>query len=65
MKFFRVAICCLLAFAVLAFGATEEWSQAVLEVAASVLLIAWAIQMFIRKADQLIIAPEFLPLLAW
>lgn len=65
MKFFRVAICCLLAFAVLAFGATEEWSQAVLEVAASVLLIAWAIQMFIRKADQLIIAPEFLPLLAF
>jgi O-antigen ligase len=65
MKFFRVAICSLLAFAVLAFGATEEWSQAVLEVAASVLLIAWAIQMFIRKADQLIIAPEFLPLLAF
>lgn len=65
MKFFRVAICCLLAFAVLAFGATEEWSQAVLEVAASVLLIAWAIQMFIRKADQLIIAPEFLSLLAF
>ena len=35
MRFFRVGICCLLAFAVLSFGAVEEWSQAVLEVGAS------------------------------
>ena len=62
MTFFRVAICCLLAFAVLSFGAVEEWSQAVLEVGAAVLLMVWAIRQFRLKADQISIPPEFLPL---
>jgi len=65
MKIFRLGICCLLAFAVLSFGAVEEWSQAVLEVGASALFILWAIQMFARKTDQLIIPPEFPPLFAF
>ncbi len=64
MRFFRVAICSLLAFAVLAFGAVEEWSQAVLEVGAAILFILWAIQQYRRRAEQLFISAEFLPLCA-
>jgi O-antigen ligase len=65
MKFFRIGICCLLGFAVLAYGATEEWSQAVLEVGASILLLAWAAVLYRRKSDQLEIPPELLPLAAF
>lgn len=65
MRLFRVGICCFVGFAVLAFGATEEWSQAVLEVGASILLIAWAAVCYRRKSEQLEIAPELLPLTAF
>lgn len=65
MKLVRVGICCLLAFGVLAFGATEEWSQAVLEVGASALLVFWAIRQFYLEGDQLLISPEILPLAAF
>ena len=65
MRFFRVGICCLLAFAVLSFGAVEEWSQAVLEVGAAVLLVVWTIRQYRIKAEQLTIPPEFLPLCAF
>ena len=62
MRFVRVGICVLLAFAVLSFGAVEEWAQAALEVGAAFLLIAWAIRQYWFKAEQLTIPPEFLPL---
>jgi O-antigen ligase len=65
MSFFRVGICCLLAFAVLCFGATEEWSQAVLEVGAAVLLVVWTIKQYHLKAEQLTIPQEFWPLCAF
>jgi O-antigen ligase len=65
MRFFRVGICCLLLFAVLAFGAVEEWAQAALEVGAAVLLLLWAIQEYRRKGEQLFIPPEFVPLCAF
>jgi O-antigen ligase len=65
MKFVRVGICSLLAFAVLAFGATEEWSQAVIEVGAGFLLVFWAIEQYRRRAEKLAIPPEFLPLFAF
>ena len=65
MRFFRVAICCLLAFAVLAFGAVEEWSQAVLEVGAAILMVVWAVRQYRQNAEQLSIPPEFLPLCAF
>ena len=65
MRFFRVGICCLVAFAVLSFGAVEEWSQAVLEVGAAVLLVLWAVRQYRIKAEQLSIPVEFLPLCAF
>ncbi|MGB9470949.1 MAG: hypothetical protein WBQ59_16500, partial [Candidatus Acidiferrum sp.] len=65
MRFFRVGICCLLAFAVLSFGAVEEWAQAVLEVGAAVLLVLWAVRQYRIKAEQLSLPPEFLPLCAF
>jgi O-antigen ligase len=65
MRFFRVSICCLLAFAVLAFGAVEEWSQAVLEVGAAILFFLWAVQQYRQKTEQLVLPPELFPLSAF
>ena len=62
MKLFRIGICLLVAFAVLAFGAVEEWAQATLEVGASLLIILWAVRLQLRKEEQLFISPQFLPL---
>src|ERR1700730_5557262 len=38
----RTGICALVAFAVLAHGAVEPWSEAVLEIGAAVLLLVWS-----------------------
>jgi O-antigen ligase len=65
MKFFRFGICFLLAFAVLAFGAVEEWSQAVLEVGASILLIAWAIRQLRDETEEITVPGEIFPLVAF
>jgi len=65
MTFLRAAICCLLAFAVLSFGAVEEWSQAVLGVGASVLLVLWAIWQYRQRAEQISVPAAFLPLCAF
>lgn len=65
MKVLRVGICCLLTFAVLSFGAVEEWSQAVLEVGASLLLVYWALRQYLAKAEQLAIPEELIPLCAF
>jgi O-antigen ligase len=62
MKWFRVGICCLLAFAVLAFGAVEDWSRAVLEVGVAILLVLWGIRQYRIREEQLWIAPELAPL---
>lgn len=42
-SFVRFGICLLVAFAVLAHGAVEPWSEAVLQIGAGVLLVAWAL----------------------
>ncbi|HVM76071.1 MAG TPA: O-antigen ligase family protein [Candidatus Saccharimonadales bacterium] len=65
MRFVRVGICILLTFGVLAFGAVEEWAQAVLQVGAAMLLVLWALRIYRRKSEQLVIPPEFLPLCAF
>jgi len=65
MKFLRVALCVLIAFAVLAFGAVEEWAQAVLEVGAAALLVYWAVRLYIFKTEQIFVSAFFLPLSAF
>ena len=65
MRFLRAGICCLLAFAVLSFGATEEWSQAVLEIGAAALLILWAFRQYRLKTEHLSTPAEFSPLCAF
>ena len=65
MRLFRISICGLLAFAVLAFGAVEEWSQAVLEVGAAILFILWAVQRYRQKTEGLVLPPELFPLCAF
>ena len=65
MRFFRISICGLLAFAVLAFGAVEEWSQAVLEVGAAILFFLWAVQRYRQKTEGLVLPPELFPLCAF
>jgi O-antigen ligase len=62
MKFLRIGICLLLAFAVVAYGAVEEWTQAVVEVGLSLLLVGWAVRVYRRESGQIFISPLFLPL---
>ena len=48
MKFIRFGICLLLAFAVLAYGTVEVWSESVLEIGAGLLFLSWAILVFLK-----------------
>jgi len=43
MKAIRIGICVLVAFSVLAHGAVEPWSEAVLEIGAAVLFVWWGL----------------------
>jgi O-antigen ligase len=53
VKTIRIGIPVLIAFAVLAHGAVEPWSQAILETGAGVLLVAWAVESAIRGKFEL------------
>jgi len=43
MKAVRIGLCVLFAFSVLAHGVVEVWSESVLEIGASVLLVSWGV----------------------
>src|SRR5580658_7014435 len=43
MKAIRAGLCALVAFAVLAQGTTEAWSEAVVEIGAALLLVWWCV----------------------
>jgi O-antigen ligase len=47
MKVLRAGLCVLLAFAVLAHGAVEVWSESIVEIGAAVLLVLWACVTFL------------------
>jgi O-antigen ligase len=61
----RNGICALVAFAVLAHGAVEPWSEAVLEIGAGVLLLVWALQALTDRELRVIWNPLLWPLLAF
>jgi O-antigen ligase len=63
MSAIRTGICILVVFAVLAHGGVEPWSEAVLEVGAAVLLLAWACISAANRDLDLVWSPLFWPLL--
>ena len=63
MRAIRVGICVLVTFAVLAHGAVEPWSEAVLEVGAAVLLLLWAWEVSVGGEYKVIWNPLLWPLL--
>jgi O-antigen ligase len=63
MKVIRVGLLFLLAFCVLAFGAVEVWSGAILEIGASLLFIGWAALVFLDDRVRIYWNPLNWPLL--
>ncbi len=61
----RVGVCLLIAFAILSFGAVEEWSQAILEIGATLLLLYWAVRMYHRGTEQIAISALLFPIVAF
>ncbi len=58
-----LALCAVLAFAVLAFGAVEEWSTFAFEAGATVLFLAWAGKQVVSRQVKLSKNPLYLPAL--
>jgi O-antigen ligase len=65
MKFIRFGICLLLAFAVLAYGTVEVWSESVLEIGAALLFLFWAILVFLNRDIEIAWNPLSWPLLGF
>ena len=65
MDAIRTGICILAAFAVLAHGAVEPWSEAVLEIGAAVLLLVWAFKALTHSDLSVVWNPLLGPLLAF
>jgi len=68
MKFLRIGICVLVAFAVLAHGAVEDWAKAILETCAGLLLLFWSILFYrakdddqVKENDQQVVLTPLLP----
>jgi O-antigen ligase len=65
MKLLRIGICVLVAFAVLAHGAVEDWAKAVLETSAGLLFLFWSV-LFYRAYDddhEIVLTPLLPPLI--
>src|SRR5579863_5398135 len=65
MSAIRTGLCVLVAFAVLAHGAVEPWSEAVLEIGAAVLLLVWLWNATTAGELKLVWNPLLWPLLAF
>jgi O-antigen ligase len=65
MSFLRTGICILVAFAVLAHGAVEPWSEAVLEIGTAILLLVWALQAIAAADAKLVWNSLLWPLLGF
>src|SRR6202030_3838460 len=58
-----LGLCALLIFAVLAFGAVDEWATFAFEAGAAVLFFVWAAKQLVSKRIQLSKNPLYLPAL--
>lgn len=65
MKFLRVALPLLIAFAVLSFGAVDVWSQSIVEAGAAVLLAVWAVVAWLHPENKIRWSPLNWPLLGF
>lgn len=66
MRLIRAAVMVVITFAVLSHGAVEPWARGILECAAGVLLVAWAVQFFFGEPEETIVLPQvLLPLAAF
>jgi O-antigen ligase len=65
MRAIRIGICVLLAFSVFAHGVVEVWSESVLELGASILLVAWALLAHRERQDRVEWNPLIWPLLGF
>jgi O-antigen ligase len=61
----RAGLCVLVAFTVLAHGAVEPWSEAVLEIGAAVLLLVWVLNAWTAGELKLVWNPLLWPLLGF
>jgi O-antigen ligase len=59
----RFGICFLVVFSVLAHGAVEPWSEAVLEIGAAALLLVWVAGVLISRESHVVWTPLLWPLL--
>jgi len=65
MKPVRIGIFAIIAFAVLSHGAVEPWARGILEVAAGILLLVWAVLfLFAKKASPIVLPSLVFPLAA-
>jgi O-antigen ligase len=64
MKIVRMGICALVVFGVLAHGAVEQWSKAILETGAGALFLLWAVLFYFNADDdhQVVVTPLLPPL---
>jgi O-antigen ligase len=65
LSLIRTGICVLVAFAVLAHGAVEAWSEAVLEIGAAVLLLVWVAKAWRDGELKMVWNPLLWPLLGF
>ncbi len=65
MKPVRIGIFAIIAFAVLSHGAVEPWARGILEAAAGILLLVWAVPFLVSKKEcPMVLPPLLFPLLA-
>jgi O-antigen ligase len=65
MKPVRIGIFAIIAFAVLSHGAVEAWARGILEAAAGILLLVWAVPFLVsKKKCPMVLPPLLFPLVA-
>jgi len=64
VRLLQIGLCAVLAFAIAAHGAVEDWARAVLETSAGLLFVFWAVRAYVIREERVNILPLFPPLLA-